>query len=71
MQKKENIAMSNHFNFYTPTRVVFGMDAEKQTGSLVKEQGCRKVLVHYGGQSAKRSGLLNGIMESLETACLM
>ena len=37
-----------NFTYYTPTKVVFGKGTEKQTGDLVKEQGCRKVLVHYG-----------------------
>lgn len=57
-----------NFEYYTPTRVVFGKDAEKETGQLVKAQGCRKVLLHYGGQSAKKSGLLGRIEKSLEEA---
>ena len=60
--------MSNNFTYYTPTKVIFGKDAELQVGNLVKEQGCRKVLVHYGGQSAKKSGLLDRITGSLEAA---
>lgn len=55
-----------NFQYYTPTRVVFGKDAEMQTGALVKAQGCKKVLVHYGGKSAKKSGLLDRICASLE-----
>ena len=57
-----------NFNYYTPTRVVFGRGTENQTGELVKQQGCRKVLVHYGGNSAKKSGLLDRIFRSLEDA---
>ncbi len=57
-----------NFNYYTPTRVVFGRGTENQTGELVKQQGCRKVLVHYGGNSAKKSGLLDRIFRSLEEA---
>ena len=57
-----------NFEYYTPTRVVFGKDTEKETGRLVKEQGCQKVLLHYGGQSAKKSGLLGRIEESLKEA---
>ena len=48
-----------NFQYFTPTKVVFGKDAELKVGPLVKEEGCKKVLVHYGGQSAKKSGLLN------------
>ena len=57
-----------NFNYYTPTRVIFGRGTENQTGELVKQQGCRKVLVHYGGNSAKKSGLLDRIFRSLEEA---
>ena len=56
----------NNFTCYTPTKVVFGRDTDKQVGQLVKEQNCKKVLIHYGGQSAKRSGLLDRIKASLE-----
>lgn len=55
-----------NFKFYAPTKVVFGKKAEEQLGRLIKEQGCKKVLIHYGGNSAKKSGLLDRIMESLE-----
>jgi hypothetical protein len=47
------------FNFYAPTEIVFGKQAEEQVANLVKRYGGTKVLVHYGGQSAKRSGLLD------------
>lgn len=55
-----------NFEFYAPTKVVFGKKAEEQLGKLIKEQECKKVLIHYGGNSAKKSGLLDRIMESLE-----
>ena len=54
------------FQYYTPTKVVFGKKAELKTGALVKEEGCQKVLLHYGGQSAKKSGLLDRICEVLK-----
>ena len=47
--------MYQNFSYYTPTRVIFGKGAEEQVGSLVKQQGCRKVLIHYGSNSAVRS----------------
>ena len=49
------------FVYYAPTEVVFGKESEKQVASLVKKYGGKKVLVHYGGQSAKKSGLLDNI----------
>lgn len=57
-----------NFEYYTPTKVVFGKDSEKQTGKLIKEYGAAKVLVHYGGNSAKKSGLLDRICASLDEA---
>lgn len=56
------------FEYYTPTRVIFGKDTHFQAGTLLKEQGCRKVLIHYGGNSAVRSGLLGQVETSLREA---
>lgn len=42
------------FNYYAPTEVVFGKESEEQVAQLVKKYGGHRVLVHYGGQSAKR-----------------
>lgn len=55
------------FTYHTPTKVVFGKGTRQQTGRLVKETGCRRVLIHYGGGSARRSGLLAQIRASLES----
>lgn len=46
------------FQYYTPTKVVFGKDTQSQVANLVKEFGGKKVLIHYGGGSVIRSGLL-------------
>lgn len=54
------------FVYYAPTQVVFGKDSESQAGSLVKQFNGTKVLVHYGGRSAERSGLLDIVCGSLE-----
>lgn len=60
----------NESVLHTPTKVVFGKDTEKLVGRLIREQGGTKVLVHFGGGSAKRSGLLDRIAASLESAGL-
>ena len=60
--------MIKDFNFYAPTRVVFGKIAEEQIGALVKTNGGHKVLVHYGGGSAERSGLLDVVRRQLSDA---
>ena len=57
-----------NFTFYSPTCFVFGKDTESQAGSLVKRFGGTKVLIHYGGGSAVRSGLLDRVKASLDDA---
>lgn len=47
------------FTYYAPTEVVFGRESEEQVAFLVKKYGGHKVLVHFGGGSAKKSGLLD------------
>ena len=58
----------NNFNFYSPTFFEFGKDTETKTGKLVARFGGKKVLVHYGGGSVVRSGLLARVTKSLEEA---
>ena len=57
--------MVNNFEFYAPTRVVFGRKTEEQTGALVRQFGGSRVLIVYGGKSAGRSGLLDTVRASL------
>lgn len=52
--------------FYSPTYFVFGKGEEKQTGKMVKRFGGSKVLVHFGGGSVKKSGLLDKVEASLK-----
>ncbi|MCQ2959491.1 MAG: iron-containing alcohol dehydrogenase [Bacteroidales bacterium] len=54
-----------NFTFYSPTKFVFGKDTEKNCGNLVKEFGGTRVLIHYGGGSAVRSGLIDRVKNSL------
>ncbi len=56
----------NNFQYFTPTKVIFGKDTQSQVGQLVKSHGGTKVLVHFGGKSAKASGLLDQVIASLE-----
>ncbi len=55
-----------NFQYFTPTKVLFGKGTEEKTGELIKEQNYKKVLVHYGSNSAKKSGLLDRIFDSLK-----
>jgi alcohol dehydrogenase YqhD (iron-dependent ADH family) len=56
----------NNFTYYTPTKVVFGTDSHLEIGNLIEEQGCKKVLIHYGKESARRSGLLDAVENTLK-----
>ena len=58
----------NNFDFYSPTFFAFGRDREKDTGALVRRFGGTKVLIHYGGGSVVRSGLLDRVKASLDDA---
>lgn len=55
----------NQTQFYAPTKVIFGADTEKQIGDIIANYGYKKVLIHYGGQSALRSGLIDHVKQSL------
>lgn len=55
----------NNFTFYSPTYFVFGKDEENNVGKYVKRFGGTKVLIHYGGGSVVRSGLLDRVKQSL------
>ena len=57
-----------NFTFYSPTKFVFGKDTENQAGAMVKEFGGIKVLLHFGGKSAEKSGLLGRVRQSLTAA---
>ena len=55
-----------NFTFYSPTYFAFGKDTENEAGKYVKRFGGSRVLIHYGGGSVVRSGLLDRVKKSLE-----
>lgn len=61
----------NNFTFYSPTYFVFGKDKENEAGEYVKRFGGSKVLIHYGGGSVIRSGLLERVKASLKSADIL
>ena len=56
------------FTYYAPTRIVFGKESEEKLPQLIQQYGGKRVLVHYGGGSAKRSGLLDKVFTMLDDA---
>ena len=58
----------DNFEFYSPTRFVFGRGAEAKTGDLVRKYGGTKALLHFGGGSVKVNGVYDKVVASLEAA---
>ncbi len=56
------------FKYYTPTEVVFGKDSEAALAGLIRKYGGTRVLIHYGGGSVVRSGLLDSVKAQLDAA---
>lgn len=54
-----------NFEYLVPTRMVFGRDTHLEIGKLIREYGFKKVLLHYGGSSAEKSGLLDTVRKAL------
>lgn len=57
--------MAYNFKYCAPTKVYFGREEEKNTGRYLREYGAKNVMLVYGGNSARRSGLLDLIRQSL------
>ena len=51
--------------YYAPTNVHFGAGAEDKVAEVLKAEGATKVLIHFGGGSVKRSGLLDKVEKLL------
>lgn len=54
------------FTYHTPTKIVFGKDAELKVGELAAEAGAKKVLVHYGSNRVADTGLLGSVLSALD-----
>ena len=55
------------FKYFTPTKVLFGKNTENKVADLIQEFGGKKVLIHYGGGSVIRSGLMQKVTDKLDT----
>ena len=56
------------FKYFTPTRVLFGRDTELKVAEMIRMFGGTKVLIHYGGGSVIRSGLMKRVTDTLDAA---
>lgn len=53
------------FTYYTPTKVHFGREKHKEVGKIIKEYGFKTIMMQYGQNSIKKSGLYDEVMQSL------
>lgn len=58
----------NGFMYNAPTKVYFGTDSDEKLTEIIKERGCKCVLLHYGCGSAVKSGLIKRVSWALEGA---
>ena len=59
-----------NFEFCSPTKFVFGREAETRVGALIREFGGTKVLLHFGGGSVRRTGIYDKVVAALEVESL-
>jgi len=66
----KGVSFMQNFTFQIPTKLIFGRDEQKNIGAYLKQAvpGLRKILLHYGGGSIKRSGLYDEVASSLNGA---
>ncbi len=58
----------NNFLYYTPTKVFFGKNEEENIGKILNSYNIKKVMIHYGRNSIKTSGLFDRIVAKLTEA---
>jgi len=54
------------FVYYAPTKVFFGKGRHKEVGKIIKEYGYKTIMMQYGKNSIKESGLYDEVINSLE-----
>ena len=56
----------NCFEYYSPTKVIFGKGKDTQIGQEIKDFGGTKVLLHYGSDRVLTNGLMEKVQVSLD-----
>ncbi len=59
-----------NFEYALPTRILFGRGMENRVGEEIRKRNGSRVLLHYGGESAVKSGLLDRVCRCLEASGL-
>ena len=60
----------NNFEFYNPTKVIFGKGTEEEVGKEIQDRGFKKVLIHFGGTYLYENGTLDRVHKSLSDCCI-
>lgn len=55
----------NNFEFQCATKMIFGKDVHQKIGKEIKKYGATKILLVYGGNSIKKSGLYDVVTQKL------
>lgn len=53
------------FTYYAPTKIFFGREKQKDIGKIINGYGFNKIMLQYGKESIKKSGLYDEVMKSL------
>ncbi len=56
------------FTYYTPTKVFFGKNTHKKVGEIIASLGYNKIMLQYGRESIKKTGLYDEVMASLKAS---
>ncbi len=57
----------DNFTYHNPTKILFGRSMENEVGAEVARYS-RRILLHFGGGSIKKSGLYDRVVASLKRA---
>lgn len=60
-----------NFTLCTPTEIIFGRDTQKHVGTALASRGASKVMIVYGSDRIKKSGLLKQVEDSLAAAGIL
>ncbi len=54
------------FNYYAPTKVFFGKGKENDVGKIISGYGFKTVMMQYGKESIKKSGLYDRVIKACD-----
>lgn len=61
----------HNFEFYNPTRVIFGRDTVQQVGPAIAREGVHRVLLVAGEGSIRENGVYQAVVQSLSVSGIL